>query len=812
MPHVKAFYNPSTGKIEYQPIYSIKGDAIRKKDINRIGGYMNVFTHENDRDLSNEFFDKTTDFMDDFGWGMVGKPILINHGMDGAFKSMHVGVFDFENEDDIGRYVEGRLFEQKDYEDMLRSYSKRKGLGWSDSDILKKAELAYKTVQAFFSTNKAHFSSGALPQEVTVNPENGHIKRWPRIEGSATLTPAEPDGTEITAKAVTPNFEYSLKTAFEMLDAILDETLSEQTAQPAREGSNPIEQEADKQIDTPSRKSQNKGNKAMELREWLASLIASAQELLGGMGESPEAAASMADEVVDELKAEAEALPEEEKAKAMDEELVKAWTAKLFAKAEAKHAKNLQLKSSADNALKSQLDAWKANQPANPSAQQGMPRFTGGNSRIEVGNNLKYSHLSASDMALGILMQLAPAKQAGLRPKLNDVVSEEYLKNFAAKAYKYAESEPYGRKAISAQHLQMGMQANAVIKSIMPFKANELDASNIAGQGDEWVSEWWSTDLWERERFERHYDKLVARGMMVQTIPQGADTAHFPTEGSDPVAYVAPQANSVSSTGMPEVTANFSPFGTGKVDCTPLEIKIATSVTVILDEDSIINASQNANRQLNEAALETRDKLLVNGDDSLGTTNINYDGTQVPLGLSRPYYTASDGFRLHGLSNSNAVDASNTLSLETYRLTLAEMDGELRQYYERMVFMIDPTTEMASLAIPEIKTDDVRRSFATVSSGRILNLFGVDVIVNGFIPQTDTDGKVTATGNVANRGTILLIYAPYWGFAYKRQITLETQRNIYSGTNDYVLGMRIGMVARGANASALSYNVATTVS
>ena len=95
---------------------------------------------------------------------------------------------------------------------------------------------------------------------------------------------------------------------------------------------------------------------------------------------------------------------------------------------------------------------------------------------------------------------------------------------------------------------------------------------------------------------------------------------------------------------------------------------------------------------------------------------------------------------------------------------------------------------------------------------RILNIFGVDVLVNGFIPQTDTDVKVTATGNVANRGTILLVYAPYWGFAYKRQITLETARNIYSGTNDYVLSMRIGMVARGANASAMSYNVATTVS
>jgi hypothetical protein len=374
----------------------------------------------------------------------------------------------------------------------------------------------------------------------------------------------------------------------------------------------------------------------------------------------------------------------------------------------------------------------------------------------------------------------------------------------------YADTQPYGKNATNATSQQLANKSNYYIKSVVPFKANELDASNITAQGDEWVGEWWSTDLWERERYDTHFDKMVQRGMWVQTIEKGSETAHFPTEGADPVAYTAPQAASVDASGRPETTININPFKTGQVEISPKEIKIATAYTTILDEDSVIDVVSNVNRQLNAKALETRDQLMVNGDTVTATTNINYDGGTPATGVQTPYYIASNGFRKTALAAG--IDASNALTLEQYRLTLAELDGELRQYYDRMVFMIDPTTEIASLAIPEIKTEDVRRTNATVQSGRLLNIYGVDVLSNGWMPQTDTDGKVTYDGNVADRGTIMLVYAPYWGAAYKRQVTLETARDIYSGSNVYVLSMRVGFVPRGSNAAVMSYNVATSVS
>jgi hypothetical protein len=53
----------------------------------------------------------------------------------------------------------------------------------------------------------------------------------------------------------------------------------------------------------------------------------------------------------------------------------------------------------------------------------------------------------------------------------------------------------------------------------------------------------------------------------------------------------------------------------------------------------------------------------------------------------------------------------------------------------------------------------------------------------------------------------LLLYAPYWGFAYKRNIIVETGRDILSGTNVWVASVRYGVVPRGSNAAAMTYNV-----
>jgi len=731
----------------------------------KVGGYLVVFGDVNTRDLQGEYFTKDTEF--NLDWYEV-RPALYHHGLDGELAAAPVGKINNLKVDKVGIWAEAQLDMHKEYVEAVNK-------------LVKKGIL--------------HWSSGSLAHLVEVT-KDGQIKKWPIVEGSLTPTPAEPRKTDI----------HSIKSAYAELG--LDTSKLSIPAQARKDASN---EHKDAIADETSKIHEDTENideeniMPEELMALLESMQAQLSEIAANMGASdPE---KVAEEVVDEIKAEDDdmkEIPEDEKAKAFAEKAMPILTRIV--------EKQLKMR---DDAKKTLSEAAKA-YGKNVKTQQPLGAYTGNDpnkadSRIQVGDNLRTAHLSASDMALAVVMRTTPAKSQGIPVRLENYFDEPFFKEMAHKMHLHADSEPYTktrRAQKSGYHMDLGSRANYHVKSTIPFKADELNAAVITGQGAEWVAEWWSTDLWERERFATHYDTMVSKGMQVQMLPQGVDIARFSTEGADPIAYVAGEARSTDATGRPETTLNINPFATGTVSITPKEIKIATSTTTVLEEDSIINVVTQVNRQLSEKALATRDQLMVNGDNSTGTTNINSDGTAPATGLSTPYYIASDGFRLVGLANGR--DASNVLNLAQYRLTLEQMDGELRQFYDRMVFMIDPQTEMASLAITEIATDDVRRTMATVTSGRLLNIHGIDVLVNGWIPQTDTDGKVTGTGNVSNRGSILLNYAPYWGVAWKRQTTLETARDIYSGSNIYVMSMRLGFIERGTNASALSYNVATT--
>jgi hypothetical protein len=74
--------------------------------------------------------------------------------------------------------------------------------------------------------------------------------------------------------------------------------------------------------------------------------------------------------------------------------------------------------------------------------------------------------------------------------------------------------------------------------------------------------------------------------------------------------------------------------------------------------------------------------------------------------------------------------------------------------------------------------------------------------------KANTAGKVaTTTPSNNTTGRILLVYAPYWAFTYKRNLTIETQRFPESESTAFYASMRFSLTRRSASASALSYNV-----
>ena len=127
----------------------------------RVGGYLVIWGDPAQRDLQGEYFTPATDLGLDW---YPQRPVLYHHGLDGHVKAAVIGVMETFKVDATGLWVEAQLDLRQQYAMAVQRLIDRGVLGWS---------------------------SGSLPHLVEVAAD-GHIKRWPIVEGSLTPTPAEP--------------------------------------------------------------------------------------------------------------------------------------------------------------------------------------------------------------------------------------------------------------------------------------------------------------------------------------------------------------------------------------------------------------------------------------------------------------------------------------------------------------------------------------------------------------------------------------------------------------------------------------------
>jgi hypothetical protein len=132
--------------------------------------------------------------------------------------------------------------------------------------------------------------------------------------------------------------------------------------------------------------------------------------------------------------------------------------------------------------------------------------------------------------------------------------------------------------------------------------------------------------------------------------------------------------------------------------------------------------------------------------------------------------------------------------------------AEFQSRKDRMFYLMDRSTHNAVLQLPEILTADVSRAY-TIQTGDLPPIYGIGTVATGFLPLSNTAGKVSATPGNNTRGTLALVYAPYWGYAFKRQINIETFRDPREFGTSVVASLRFGMVPRGATAATLGYNI-----
>jgi hypothetical protein len=180
-----------------------------------------------------------------------------------------------------------------------------------------------------------------------------------------------------------------------------------------------------------------------------------------------------------------------------------------------------------------------------------------------------------------------------------------------------------------------------------------------------------------------------------------------------------------------------------------------------------------------------------------------------------------NGFRKLALVTNTANSRSaGTLDIGDYLETVKLMGLGGRNAFDKtkVGILVDMHTHWKTLELAEIKTRDVF-SQPTIEDGRLTSIYGYPVFATPNMHRANQDatyglkantsGKVdTTTAGNNTTGSILAVRWDQWRFGYKRRMQMEIDRDALSDSTLIVVTMRVGLINRDNEASAISYNVA----
>jgi len=424
----------------------------------------------------------------------------------------------------------------------------------------------------------------------------------------------------------------------------------------------------------------------------------------------------------------------------------------------------------------------------------------------QFGDIAKYDNLEIADLAT-----LAALGKATKMSGKSDGPSLELLKALTVRLGDSDEGKQpeYGAAKATLKQAQFKAHGGQAVK------ANELNYSTYSSYGDEWIGVTYSNALWDKIRLAT---PVVGRIPTV-TVPQGSESVVIPLLGASPTFYKVAQATAQDANpGRTTATYTTGKLGTSSQTLTVGKLGAAVNWSSELDEDSFIPWVQELRRDLTAEAAEVLEHIVIDGDTvTTATTNINDIGG-TPAGTEA--FLLLNGFRKLALVTNTANSRSaGTLAVDDYLETLKLMGLGGRNAVDKAAvsFITDMHTNWASLVLAELKTTDVN-SQATVENGQLTRIWGREVITSANMHRANQDatyglkantsGKIdldTASNNTT--GSILAVRWDQWRFGYKRMMNFEIQREPLSDSTLIVVNMRVGMVYRDTDASAISYNV-----
>ena len=322
--------------------------------------------------------------------------------------------------------------------------------------------------------------------------------------------------------------------------------------------------------------------------------------------------------------------------------------------------------------------------------------------------------------------------------------------------------------------------------------------SATAGSGDELVATQEAAALWADVNLETLIAPLFSR------VDMPSNPFEIPLQLGGVNWYPGTENLAVTATAL----------ATARQTLNAQELVAEVPWSLTLDEDAVIAMAEEVRTSLVRNAVEVIDDVLLNADTTT-TNNINADGATIASSnAGKAHWLVGFDGLLHLPLVDNTGQANNHNAAVSDDM-FNEVRGKLGRYGVRpseLAYIMDVNTYIRSLTVTNFRTLDKLGPNATLLRGQLGAVEGIPVIVSEQMAPADIDGKVTGAGNAQTRGRLLITNRTQWRVGYRRELMIETTRDIQKRQNIMVVSMRLAFMERTGDRSkathtALQYNI-----
>jgi len=301
-----------------------------------------------------------------------------------------------------------------------------------------------------------------------------------------------------------------------------------------------------------------------------------------------------------------------------------------------------------------------------------------------------------------------------------------------------------------------------------------------SGQGSDWMPTEFSAEF--IQRMESNYK--IANTIKRVTVPRGIDKLKLPGAGTAASIYKLTGSSADDITKIQATTP-----GTRNVELDPVKIGARVEVETEMDEDSAVAVSDYVNDELNLAAARGIDDICLNGDTS--STHIDSDVTS-----AADHRKSWDGFRDLTLSGSK-VDSSDNVTVANWRLMWSKLQNGINQYGdpEDLVCLAELNGYLKLLVMSEVLTFDKFGAQATVTTGRLTEVFGVQLQQTSR-QRSDLNASGVYDGTTTTYTNLQIYNKRAFVIGDKRSITVKSEEDIETDRLKFVITARMVMMPK----------------